>query len=242
MSHGLLNKYYFTAFEFSGEHAIFTDPSTGGSPSSYPIPTISAIKGIIRAVHYGELADILPYKVEICNPITMENYLTNYRGPLRKQMDIHNNNSYQIKLQILTNVCYKVHFAVTKNEERLNAMRKISAKTLEFNKRISSPSHAFIEIFKSKLRQQRFHTIPYLGISEFWCDYVGPLRETTHVNTSINLTIPSLLRTVFKNGEEKPSPIFDNNIKIENGVVNFHYDEELMQIFERGEFLYVNSK
>ena len=59
---------YPESLEVAGPLAIFTRPDTGGTPTSYPAPTWSAVKGIFESIAF--LADgaawICPTKVEIC--------------------------------------------------------------------------------------------------------------------------------------------------------------------------------
>jgi|SRR3990172_213031 len=96
-----MEKVFEVVFEIAGPAAMFTRPDTGSTPISYPVPTFSAAKGMFEAVlrrpHiYGH-----PTRIEICNPVRYERYVTNYGGPLRKQDQIKNNNNYQLIATII---------------------------------------------------------------------------------------------------------------------------------------------
>ena len=97
-------KQYTVSCEIAGRYALFSDPSTGDSPGSYPVPTASAVCGIFSAVNWGPAVTIIPQKVEICSPIRFENYITNYGGPLRHSSSISGDNNYQLLASILVDV------------------------------------------------------------------------------------------------------------------------------------------
>jgi CRISPR-associated protein Cas5d len=56
------------AFEVAGQAAMFARPDTGGTPTSYPVPTWSAAKGLFESIAFfaDGLAWICPTKVEVC--------------------------------------------------------------------------------------------------------------------------------------------------------------------------------
>ena len=85
---------YSIEMELSGPLAMWARPDTGTSPSSYPIPTWSAAKGIFGSVAFFKdgRAWINPVRVEICKPagqphdsgeVRYQKYMTNYGRPLR---------------------------------------------------------------------------------------------------------------------------------------------------------------
>jgi CRISPR-associated protein Cas5d len=64
--------------------------------------------------------------------------------------------------------------------------------------------------------------MPCLGWKEFTPAYVGPFRESTSVDQSITLEMPSMLHSVF----DKPvngtwQPRFVQNARIEKGVLEY---------------------
>ena len=61
-------KTYPVQIEVAAPLAMFARPDTGGTPTSYPVPTWSAAKGIFEAVAFlanGE-AWFHPTRVEVC--------------------------------------------------------------------------------------------------------------------------------------------------------------------------------
>ena len=49
---------YSVAMEVAAPLAIFTRPDTGGAPSSYPVPTWSAAKGILESIETARRGSI----------------------------------------------------------------------------------------------------------------------------------------------------------------------------------------
>jgi len=198
---------YRVSFEIAGPFAIFTRPDSGASFVSYPAPTWPALKGMFDCVAYWKSAYIRPVRVEICNAIQFQRYATNYGGPLRKADQIAKEAAYQLYATVLVDVCYKVHGVVAEN-----------SRAPESNNHL----HALQELFARRLRQGRLYRTPCLGWSEFVPSYFGPLRESTAPRDDIDLTVPSMLRRVFnQDSMGKYSPWFDQNVRIEKGVLSF---------------------
>ena len=64
----MLKLSYPIEMEISGNTAMWTRPDTGDCPVSYPAPTYSAVKAIFESVLWGPDIEIIPTKVELCNP------------------------------------------------------------------------------------------------------------------------------------------------------------------------------
>jgi CRISPR-associated protein Cas5d len=204
-------KKYEIALEIAGATAMWTRPDTGDCPVSYPIPTYSAAKGIFESIIRFETVDIVPSIVEICSPIVYHNYVTNYGGPLRKSA-IMPNGSYQLLATVLINVCYRLYAEIKPTKHKpLLSEKALQQKNKGFNDR-----HACQEIFNRRLKQGQCHDVPFLGWREFALDYYGPFRDTTKVEGSVNLTLPSLLHSVFEPSGYK-NPKYKQDKKIENG-------------------------
>lgn len=199
------NKVYEVAFEVSGPAAIFARPDTGSAPVSYPVPTRSALIGMLEAVVRMRSSYLNPYKVEICAPLVFHRYMTNYFGPLKPS----NVKNQQITAMVLSNVCYKVY---AKAEEVTEAPGR------------NNHLHALQEIFQRRLHRGEFYTTPYLGWREFTPTYFGELRAETHPLEDINIMIPSMLYSVFEEpGSGKVAPIFRHFVEVRKGVLL--YDE-----------------
>lgn len=198
---------YPISFEIAGPAAIFTRPDSGASFVSYPAPTYSALRGMFDCVALWKSAYIRPIKVEICNPIQFQRYATNYGGPLRKGNQLAQGSSYQLFATILIDVCYKVHGVASES-----APSPQSANHL----------HALQERFERRLKQGRFYRTPCLGWGEFTPTYFGPIRQTTQARADIDITVPSMLRRVFdRDADGQYGPTFDQNVRIDKGVLCF---------------------
>ncbi len=200
---------HMVRFEIAGPAAMFTRPDTGSTPVSYPIPTLSAAKGMFEAVLRRPHVYVQPTRVEICRPVRYDRYVTNYGGPLRKQDQIKGNNNYQLVATILVDVCYRVHGEIL--------MKKMSTRGGGFfqlrRRRGKDWRPHFKKIFDERLRQgQTFYT-PCLGWKEFVPSYFGPLREGTKREESVDGTvITSLLRSMWDYRALKPEYVQDWNI------------------------------
>ncbi len=198
---------YGVSMEIAGPAAMFTRPDTGGSFVSYPAPTYSAAKGIFESTARLKSAYIRPTKVEICRPVQYHRYATNYRGPLRKGNQLKKDNSYQLIAVILVDVCYRFHGVV----------EEASPSPVQTNH-----LHALQEIFQRRLRNGQCFAMACLGWKEFTPSYVGPFRESTVVEESITIAIPSMLHSVFAkpvNGAWQPRYV--QNARIEKGVLEY---------------------
>lgn len=174
----MFEKEYPVSFEISGFSAMFTRPDTGSSPVSYPAPTKSALKSIFECVVMSKDAYFEPQRVEICSPVVFHKYSTNYGGPLRKSGTIN----FQLFATVLENVCYKVHGVVLAYNPPLSG---------------SNPQHQLQEVFMRRLTMGQFYATPFLGWKEFTPSYFGSLRTATAANPSVNMTITSMLNTMY---------------------------------------------
>ena len=181
----MTTKQYPIALEIAGPLAMFARPDTGGTPTSYPVTTWSAAKGLFESIAFLDdgAAWICPTKVEICRPVgepgghvSFQRYTTNYGGPLRdaglrNDGYVSGGNSMQFFATVLSSVCYRLHGVVVGRyrPNRTNA------------------KHFLKDLFDRRLRQGRCFRTPCLGWSEFTCSYWGPFRCTqlTSANGSL---------------------------------------------------------
>jgi CRISPR-associated protein Cas5d len=210
-------KDYEIAIEISGPFAMWSRPDTGARPTSYPVPTWSAAKGILESIAFYKdgKAWIRPTRVEICKPkgcrrgvLNYQQYTTNYHGPLKKKVN------FQFSCLILSDVCYRI-YAVVKNG---------SGKHL---KNGDNPCHALQGMFLRRLSKGQCYKTPALGWNEFVPTYWGPLRQDeTEVDIEISLNMVSVLNQVFDkavNGQYRLQFKQREFACISNGV--FHYAE-----------------
>jgi CRISPR-associated protein Cas5d len=209
-------KPYEVQFEVEGPAAMFSRPDTGSTPISYPVPTFSAAKGMFEAVLRRPHIYVQPTRVEICRPIRYERYVTNYGGPLRKQDQIKKNNNYQLIATILVDVCYRIH-----GEVRMKQMSTRGKGLSQLRPRRGQDWRPlFKDLFDDRLRRgQTFYT-PCMGWREFVPSYLGPFREGTKRETSVDdIVIPSLLRSMWNHRLLKPEYVQD--WRIVRGVMSY---------------------
>jgi CRISPR-associated protein Cas5d len=205
ISHETSRSYPVIALEIAGPAAMFTRPDTGATPISYPVPTYSAAKGMFEAVLRRTNIYIRPTRVEICKPIRYERYVTNYGGPLRKRAQINGDNNYQLIATILVDVHYRIYAEV--KEKKRSGQRKMNYPSAE----------EFKKEFDRRLENgQTFYT-PCLGWKEFVPSYLGPIRPETKLEENMNMTIPSLLHSMWE--RRKLRPTFQQNVEVDAGVM-----------------------
>lgn len=210
---------YPIEMEIAGDTAIWTRPDTGDCPVSYPAPTYSAVKAIFESILWGPDIEIIPQKVELCAPVQYHSYCTNYGGPLRSSTSIKAGNNYQLYSTVLIDVCYKLYAEAIPNHRKDNLPKS----ALQWDKKTTSPGHAYQSIFLRRLKRGQSYSIPALGWREFIPSYFGQIRSTTTVlGTLPDIVIPSMLRQVFSNGyQSQVSYVYDNDLIIRGGVLEY---------------------
>jgi CRISPR-associated protein Cas5d len=213
-------KKYEIALEISGSTAMWTRPDTGDCPVSYPVPTYSAVKGIFESILWGPAVQIISTKVEICAPLQYHNYQTNYGGPLRKSGVVASGGGFQLLATVLIDVCYRLYAEVEPVAKSKKDM--ISDIASQWDRKTTSPGHAYQDMFNRRLKRGQCFTIPCLGWKEFGPDYFGPFRETTTVQSDFTIVLPSMLREVFSKGYKSEVEFtYDQNVAINGGVLKF---------------------
>ena len=217
----MIPKRYTVQMEVAGDTALWTRPDTGDSPCSYPAPTYSAVKALFESVLWGPDVLVEPTKVEICRPVQYHSYATNYGGPLRKSGD----GNYQMFATVLTDVCYRLYAQVRNNPKK----EGLPESARNWDRRTTSPGHAYQEIFNRRLRRGQSYAHLSLGWREFTVSYFGPFREETTVCTELpDLYIPSMLREVFPKGYRSQwQAVYDQNLVIHEGVLLYPERREL---------------
>lgn len=203
--------------EIAGHTALFTRPDSGDSPCSYPAPTFSAVRGLFQAVLWLPSVLIVPRRAELCSPIVYHAYACNYGGPLRKSDAVRKGNYYQMFATVLCDVRYKLYADVMPCRDKT----KLPESALAWDRRTTSPGHAYQAIFNRRLKQGKAFSGLALGIREMTPSYFGPLREDTHVCSDMpDILIPSMLRETFPDGYGSAyRPIYDTNLCIHKGVL-----------------------
>jgi CRISPR-associated protein Cas5d len=213
----LRNKIYQVSMEVAGPTALWSRPDCGDSTSSYAAPTFSAARALFESVLWGPAIRIIPRKVELCSVPAYHAYTTNYGGPLRSSTSMKGGNNYQMFATVLEDVCYRLYADVIPNPDK-NAFPE---KALSWDRKTTSPGHAYQEIFNRRLQRGQSYATLFLGWSEFTVSYFGPFREQTKVCTDLpDIYIPSMLREVFPDGyKSQYRAIYDNDLCIHRGVL-----------------------
>lgn len=208
---------YPICMEIAGNTAIWTRPDTGDSPVSYPAPTYSAVKALFESVLWGPAVEIVPKKVEICSPIRYHSYATNYGGPLRSPNNIKKGDNYRLFATVLIDVCYRLYAIARPLKQKNN----ISEKSLNWDRKTTSPGHAYQEIFTRRLTRGQSYANLCLGWKEFTPSYFGPFRKETKVLEDLpDIYIPSMLRQSFSDGYKSQfHALYDTDILIHHGVL-----------------------
>ncbi len=214
---------YKIAIEIEAPFAMFSRPDTGATPTSYPMPTFSAAKGIFESIVFFENAQALirPTHVEICKKvgtiggeIQFQNYKNNYHGPLTKT----NKDNFQLSSLILSNICYRIYAVIESGRDEPLRLG-------------NNPCHALQAMFERRLKKGQCYKTPSLGWNEFVPSYWGPLRDSidampyqTEIDQDINLNLISVLHQVFNksiSGQYGPTFVQGEKAFIKNGV--FYY-------------------
>lgn len=199
---------------------MWTRPDTGDCPVSYPVPTYSAVKGIFESLLWGPAIEIVPTRVQICAPIQYHSYQTNYGGPLRKPGVIAGGGGYQLLATVLIDVCYRLYADVVPTRQASKG--RVPDKAKLWDRKTTSPGHAYQAIFGRRLKRGQCFTVPFLGWKEFGPSYFGPFRTTTKVQTDVNMVIPSMLREVFSKGYASECWfVYDQDVRIVSGTLDF---------------------
>ena len=207
-----MNERYEIAMEIDGHLARWTRPDCGDSFGTYPAPTYSAAKGIFESICFLRSVNVMPYKVEICSSLKHVALTTNYSGIHRKADQITKGNAIQNKCTALEDVCYKIYACVEGNGDVYYQN--------ENGVKINS-AHFYQERFEKRLKNGQSYTTPFLGIKGLVPTYIGPLREETHVEASINIVLPSMTKFGFgaNHGGSMADRVFLNNVHIKNGTL-----------------------
>jgi CRISPR-associated protein Cas5d len=215
-------KVYPIAMEIAGPTALFSRPDSGDSPVSYPVPTPSAIRGIFESILWGPDIRIVPTAVEVCAPIQYHSYVTNYGGPLRASKSIQKGTNYQLYATVLVDVCYRLYANVVINHFKQN----LPQKALEWDRKTTSPGHAYQEIFNRRLKRGQAFSIPVLGWKEFTPSYFGPFRPETEVCKELpDIIIPSMLKEVFPDGYHSSyHAVYSQSLRIHKGRLEFPHE------------------
>lgn len=146
---------YIISFEVEGNKALFTDPvsRTGKEKNSYPVPTVSALRGICENIYWKPTIDYRITECRVINEIQYEatNQLVSHIYDNKKDLSIY---------KYLKNVRYQVKGYIVPNPKRPDLIADYG------------PKH--LAIFQRSLNAGGRH-MPYLGASECMA-FVSPAK------------------------------------------------------------------
>ncbi len=213
------NERYVVSLEISGSMAMWTDPGSGSTPTSYPVPTWSAVKGIFESILFLKSSQIFPIRTEILKPVQYVNYVQNYGGPLRKSDLLAKGKPFQFRMNVLRDVRYRC-FAVPVGLPESYSQEKMTT---------TNGAHHYKDRFERRLRRGECFSTPFLGVKDFPASYWGPV-ESIDPPIDFNTVISSMVITPFNfsSAEKKFNPVFRQNVEVVHGVIVYPCDESVL--------------
>jgi CRISPR-associated protein Cas5d len=235
-------KPYEIALEIAGSTAMWTRVDTGDAPMSYEAPTFQAAKQIFESILWLRSAEVIPWRCEICSPIVKHRYYTNYNGPLRKgaekPLGAETAGAHQLIATVLVNVRYKLRaFAISDRHPKRQLSEQ--AKKWVDDPRIYG-GHAYQDRFEFRLKRGQWHHTPFLGWKEFTPSELGPVRDDTQPDESVDgISLPSLLHRTFPRGQfTRYKPQIRTHVMIEKGRLDY-FSKETVEAMHKGDFSHV---
>jgi CRISPR-associated protein Cas5d len=230
---------YKIALEIAGPTAMWTRPDSGDAPTSYEAPTFQAAKQIFESILWFRSAEVIPWQCEICSPVVMHRYYTNYNGPLRKYADnpvgAETAGAHQLIATVLVNVRYKLRaFAISDPSSK----RQLSEKAERWvNDARISGGHAYQERFEFRLKHGQWHHTPFLGWKEFTPSELGPVRVDTYRDESVDeISLPSFLHRTFTRGQFTAyKPHIRTDVMIKEGRLEY-FSKKVIDAMHEGDF------
>ena len=195
-----------------GKQALFASPfmRTGGSKTTYSIPTYEALRGITEAIYWKPTINYIIDSVRIVNEIDKFSKGVNTRK-------YKSNKNGQTFYQYLSNVCYEV-----------NVHFEMNAKHLELLKDYNILKHE--AIFNRSLMRGGRNRI-FLGTSECFA-YVEPIETPMKgYYDNMNMTFDPQFHS-FEYPSDLPTPSLARfwTPRMENGIIKFIRPEECQDI------------
>jgi len=186
-----------------GRYACFTQPFAKCDRVSYPVPTPSAIRGVLSAIYWKPEMNWQIHRIEVLKRPQYISVKKNEIHDLTHDKNIKNDipvdvlqHRTQRNNQILYDVAYNIYATI-----------RLENQTSDINKHN--------EIFNRRLRNGQHHHQPYLGQKEYTA-----LVSTIDDNWSsinLNISIPNMLFDVYFDDKRSHPIYFDADVK--NGVL-----------------------
>lgn len=205
-------KFNERCLEIWGDRAIFTNPQNKVNPTSYPVPTPSAIRGVLNCIYNKPIEFYYQInKIEVLKPIKYESIMTNCISDYTKDLKVLDVDKVRTQTitSYLTDVRYRVYFEIImRTDTPLDEHVNINGILSQFDRRVESGS---------------FFRAPYLGRRECMCFYSLPDFNNKPIEESGNCGI--MLYDVFDYTKYNADNKYQTsrswyNAVMENGVIN----------------------
>lgn len=202
----------------TGKYACFTDPALSTEPMSYPVPTPSALEGLLKAIYWKPECEFDIKKIVIFNPIRYTNI---------RQNEVKNKIAYKKIVQQMKNHSIFPGIITDIDRTQRNTMLLKNVKygiEFEIKPRRIKPGQAgyhqeyrkHVEIMTRRLKQGQTYKTPCLGLAQYIVDMLEKvetfpldeihqsLRENEHYVLG-----PMLYKQFYENNDE-PIKIIGN--------------------------------
>jgi CRISPR-associated protein Cas5d len=156
-----------TEFEVRGDFACFTRPETRRGRVSHPVPTPSALRGLMRSVFWKPAIQWRPVRVEVLSPLRWHTY-----GAKKLQKGATPGNPSPdrsvVTCEVLRDVAYRVI-----------ADLKLVGWGTEYH-----PSKYYRQ-FEDRVERGQFFYPPFLGMKEFAAHVHEPCTEEAPANINL---------------------------------------------------------
>lgn len=152
--------------EVTGDMACYTVPPLKATRVTYPVPTPSALEGMLKCIHWKPAFDYIIDEIVVLNPIETISFSIN---EVSEQVSTANASTAMKKNSYLT-VDTSTHIMrscmVLRNVRYVIKFR-IELTGYENNKTDSEIKRKHYEMIERRLKNQQFHSTPYLGCRDF---------------------------------------------------------------------------
>lgn len=189
-----------------GDFALFNDVVANVERYSYPVPTFSAVKGILESIYWKPEFVWEVLSIQVLNEIKHQNFLRNEVlsqkiGVDRKPIDIINNRT-QRNSKVLVRPAYIVTAKIVQKENDTAHIKK------------------HLEIFNRRVERGACYRTPYFGIKEYECLFSFPNgtetpHETLMGNKSLGLMLHSIKYGKTNNAIFKKMKMVDGLVTVE---------------------------
>ena len=148
-----------------GEYALFTRPENKAERMSYDVPTPSAVRGILEAIHWKPAIRWVVDKIHVLNPIVFDSIRRNevsLKGPSVSTMRAAATNGEPLSINVLTSRQQRASLVLRRVAYVIEAHFELTVRAGEQD---NEGKH--IDIFRRRARNGECFQQPCLGCREF---------------------------------------------------------------------------